>query len=156
MGDGPGRAEVAAALSGTPHRFLGPLAGDELAAAYASADVFCLPSQTETFGQVVTEAAASALPAVVMACGGAAELVEDGRTGLHVRPDDAVGLAAALAVLHDNPAIRDRMSARARALAKTRPGWDDVFRDLTDGYRGLLEGTPPASPTPAPAGRAAA
>ena len=156
VGAGPARAEVAAALAGTPHRLLGPMAGEELAAAYASADVFCLPSATETFGQVVTEAAASALPAVVIARGGAAELVDDGRTGLLVGPDDPVALAAALAVLHDNPAIRDRMGARARAVAKGRPGWDAVFRELVDGYRGLAGGAPPADPAPAPTGRAAA
>ena len=156
VGDGPGRAEAGAALAGTPHRFLGALSGKELAAAYASADVFCLPSATETFGQVVTEAAASALPAVVIARGGAAELVADGDTGLLVTPDDPVALAAALAVLHDNPGIRDRMGACARATANGRPGWDEVFRDLANGYRGLVDGASPPDPTPAPTGRAAA
>jgi glycosyltransferase involved in cell wall biosynthesis len=156
VGDGPGRAEVADALGGTPHRFLGPLVGDELAEAYASADVFCLPSQTETFGQVVTEAAASGLPAVVIGRGGAAEQIADGDTGLLVPPDSAVALAAAIAVLHDNPSVRGEMAARARTAALARPGWDDVFGGLLEGYRGLVAGSAPIEPASARKGRATA
>lgn len=156
VGEGPGRSELANALEGTPHRFVGPLRGDDLATAYASTDVFCLPSQTETFGQVVTEAAASALPAIVIGRGGAAELVADGETGLLVPPDNTVALAAAIAVLHDNPSIRAEMGARARAGALARPGWEEVFAGLLDGYRSLDSGTPAVGATPSPTGRAAA
>ncbi len=156
VGEGPGRAEVAAALAGTPHRFLGPLTGDELASAYASADIFCLPSQTETFGQVVTEAASSGLPAIVIGRGGAAEQVDDGETGLLVAPDDPIALAAAIAVLHDNPSVRTEMGARARAAALARPGWDEVFTALLQGYRGLVAGPVAVAPAPSPTGRTAA
>ncbi|MBJ7455520.1 MAG: glycosyltransferase [Thermoleophilia bacterium] len=138
VGDGPGRAEIEAALAGTPHRFLGVLKGEELASAYASADLFCLPSETETFGQVVTEAAASGLPAVVIGRGGAAELVADGETGLLCPPGDPVALAAAIAVLHDNTAMRIAMGLRARTAARARPSWDDVFAGLLAGYRDLV------------------
>lgn len=156
VGDGPARSEVAAALAGTPHRFLGALTGEELASAYASADLFCLPSQTETFGQVVTEAAASALPAVVIGRGGAAEQVTDGETGLLVPPDDPVALAAAIAVLHDNASVRLAMGARARIAALARPGWDDVFADLLSGYRDLAGGRVGIAPVGPAAGRATA
>ena len=156
VGDGPGRAEIGKALAGTPHTFVGPLTGKDLAAAYASADVFCLPSQTETFGQVVTEAAASGLPAIVIGRGGAAEQVVDGETGLHVRPDSTVALAAAIAVLHDNPSIRDQMGACARAAAIARPGWDEVFEGLVEGYGGLVTGSVPVGSTPFRTGQASA
>ena len=156
VGEGPGHAEVAKALQGVPHRFVGALTGDDLAAAYASSDVFCLPSQTETFGQVVTEAAASGLPSIVMARGGAAELVSDGETGLLVSPDSVTALAAAIAVLHDNPSIRGEMGACARASALARPGWDEVFADLLDGYRTLVTGPSPVSAAASPTGRTAA
>jgi glycosyltransferase involved in cell wall biosynthesis len=156
VGDGPGRAEVAAALAGTPHRFLGALTGDELAAAFASADLFCLPSQTETFGQVVTEAAASGLPAVVIGKGGAAEQVADGETGLLVPPDDPVALAAAIAVLHDHASVRIAMGARARVAALARPGWDEVFSGLLAGYRDLICEPAGVAPVGPAAGRTTA
>lgn len=156
VGDGPGRGEVARALEGVPHRFVGVLTGDELAAAYASADAFCLPSQTETFGQVVTEAAASGIPSIVIDKGGAAELVSDGGTGFLVAPDSAIALAAAIAVLHDNAFIREQMGARAREAALARPSWDDVFSRLLDGYRTIGATPAPASVTPSPAGQPAA
>ncbi len=154
VGDGPSRGELARALAGTPHRFLGPLRGAELAAAYASADVFCLPSATETFGQVVVEAGASGLPAVVADRGGAAELVAHGRSGLVVDADDAGALAAALALLHDDPALRARLGATGRRLAAARPSWDEVFDELIAGYPALLAG--PGAGAPARRGRAAA
>ena len=154
VGDGPARRELARALAGTRHRMVGALRGDDLAAAYASADIFCLPSETETFGQVVTEAGASGLPAIVTDRGGAAEQVRHGETGLVVPAGDLAALAAAIALLHDVPAMRAAMSAAARAEALTRPSWHDVFTELAEGYRGLVDGAQPAVPA-APAVRPA-
>lgn len=154
VGDGPARGELGRALAGTPHRFLGALRGAELAAAYASADLFCLPSATETFGQVVVEAGASGLPVVVADRGGAAELVAHGRSGLVVDADDAGALAAALALLHDDPSLRARLGATGRRMAAARPSWDEVFDELLAGYPSLLAG--PAAGAPARRGRATA
>lgn len=137
VGEGPARNEMARALAGTPHRFAGTLRGDELAAAYASADLLCLPSATETFGQVVVEAAASGLPSVVVDRGGAQDQVEDGRSGRVVPASAPDALAAALALLHDDADLRLRLGAGARAAALARPGWDEVFADLVAGYRDL-------------------
>jgi len=138
VGDGPARVELGRALTATPHRFLGTLRGEELAEAYASADVLCLPSETETFGQVVTEAAAAGLPAVVMDRGAAAEHVVHGRSGLVVEAGAPEALAAAMALLHDDPSLRERLGAGALRVAATRPSWDDVFDELMRGYPGLL------------------
>ena len=149
VGEGPARRDLERALAGTPHRFTGPLRGADLAAAYASADAFCLPSATETFGQVVTEAAASGLPAIVLAAGGAAEQVVDGETGLVVPPDDVPALAGAIGRLADNAALRAAMGRRARALALRRPGWSDVLDGLLDGYADLVRREPQAGPSPA-------
>ncbi|GAA6049079.1 hypothetical protein JCM3770_003876 [Rhodotorula araucariae] len=84
VGDGPARAEVESLCEEYKlgARFLGFKKGDELAAAYASADVFAFPSFTETFGQVVSEAQASGLPVVGLRAEGVSDLVEHGRTGL--------------------------------------------------------------------------
>ncbi len=146
VGDGPARREVARALAGTRHRLVGPLRGDDLAAAYASADIFCLPSETETFGQVVTEAAASGLPAVVVDRGGAAEQVDHGVTGLVAGAGDVGALAGAIALLHDVPAMREAMGAAARTAALARPTWDEVFADLAAGYRDLVDEDDLAAP----------
>ena len=61
--------------------FLGWLEGTALAAVYASADAFCFPSETDTFGQVILEAQASGLPVVAVNEGGPASLITDGETG---------------------------------------------------------------------------
>ena len=147
VGDGPARVELGRALAGTPHRFMGTLRGEELAEAYASADVLCLPSETETFGQVVTEAAASALPAVVMDRGAAAEHVVHGRSGLVVEAGAPEALAGSMALLHDDPGLRERLGAGAMRVAASRPGWDAVFDELLRGYRGLLGDARPGCAT---------
>ena len=91
-GDGPARAELeSSAPPGV--RFLGEVTGDALSELYANADVFCFPSTTDTFGQVLIEAGASGLPAVAAAVGGGSELVRHGENGLLVPPDDATGVA---------------------------------------------------------------
>ncbi|GAA5880343.1 hypothetical protein JCM3774_006734 [Rhodotorula dairenensis] len=84
VGDGPARAEAESlcAQYGLGALFLGFRKGEELAAAYASADIFAFPSFTETFGQVVSEAQASGLPVVGLRAEGVSDLVEHGRTGL--------------------------------------------------------------------------
>lgn len=137
VGEGPGRAELAEALAGTRHRFLGAHRGPALAGAFASADIFCLPSETETFGQVVVEAAASGLPAIVVDRGGAPENVVDGETGVVVRAGEVSALAAAIGRLADDAGERRRMGAAARARAVGRPGWDETFTALIGTYGDL-------------------
>ena len=130
-------------------RVVGPLTGDALATAYASADLFCLPSVTETLGQVVLEAAATGLPTVVMDKGGATELVQDGRTGLVASAAEPDGLARALARLADDPVLRTRLGQRARAVMLGWPTWDEVFTGLADGYREVRdEGRSAPAPRP--------
>ncbi len=137
VGDGPAREELARTLAGVPVTFTGVLRGDDLATAYASGDVFCLPSGTETFGQVVLEAAASGLPVVTVAGGAAGELVREGVSG-HVLPDrDPASLARVLGRLCDDEELRERMGAAGRIGALDWPGWDEIFDGLIDGYADL-------------------
>jgi glycosyltransferase involved in cell wall biosynthesis len=134
VGDGPYRGRLEQILAGTPHRFLGPLTGTTLAAAYASADVFCLPSSTETYGQVVVEAAASGLPTIVTDQGGAHESVVDGETGLVVPADDPDALSDAILTLAGDEGMRRRFGQTGRRAAEGRQSWDDVFRILVASY----------------------
>jgi glycosyltransferase involved in cell wall biosynthesis len=134
-GDGPSRSHFEdEAPEGTT--FLGELHGERLAALYASADVFCFPSTTDTFGQVILEAGASGLPLVAAAAGGALELVEDRRTGLLVTPDDVTALAAAIRELASAPARRELLGTAARDAALDR-SWQRSFDELARAYRAV-------------------
>lgn len=143
VGDGPGREDLQETLLGTRHHFTGTLTGLELATAYASADVFCLPSATETFGQVLIEAAASGLPAVVVAEGAASEVVEDGITGLVARGGGVMDLADHLARLADDREARLAMGASARRAIRGWPTWNEVFAGLRASYADLRDPSGP-------------
>ncbi|MDX2086557.1 MAG: glycosyltransferase [Kofleriaceae bacterium] len=95
----------------------GGLYGEELATVFASADVFAFPSETETFGNVIVEAAASGLPAVVAAAGAAHEHVVDQVTGTIVEGRDPAQLAAGVLRLIEEPGLRATMRAAAHAHA---------------------------------------
>jgi glycosyltransferase involved in cell wall biosynthesis/predicted metal-dependent phosphoesterase TrpH len=116
--------------------FLGWLAGDDLARAYASADLFCFPSRTDTFGQVILEAQASGLPVIAVAEGGPRQLVESGVTGL-LRPADADAIADALVGLAANPA-RGRTLADAALVAVRERTWERSLERLAGGYARAL------------------
>ncbi|KAG2433116.1 hypothetical protein HYH02_012818 [Chlamydomonas schloesseri] len=75
VGDGPARQQLEQHFAGLPVTFMGMLRGEELSAAYASADVFVMPSETETLGFVVLEAMASGLPVVAVAAGGLKDIL---------------------------------------------------------------------------------
>ena len=89
--------------------FLGWLEGDELARAYASADIFLFPSATDTFGQVILEAQASGLPDVAVAEGGPLSLIEQRVSGLLCDPTPSE-LAEALLELAGSPLLRERLT----------------------------------------------
>jgi glycosyltransferase involved in cell wall biosynthesis/predicted metal-dependent phosphoesterase TrpH len=117
--------------------FLGWLDGEELARAYASADVFLFCSRTDTFGQVLVEAGASGLPVVAVDQGGPSSIVVDGETGRLCEPDAAM-LAAALLQLADSPAWRAKLGRQGRDAARART-WQASMRQLADGYDRVTE-----------------
>lgn len=113
------RLEALAATHGLTSRvrFLGAVEHDELADYYDLADVFVMPSRTETFGLVALEAQAVGTPVVASAVGGLTEIVEHESTGILVaaqRPDEFAG---AMARLLDDPGLRERMGEAARRRA---------------------------------------
>jgi glycosyltransferase involved in cell wall biosynthesis/predicted metal-dependent phosphoesterase TrpH len=135
-GGGPEEDELRSKL-GEHATFLGWLEGEELARAYASADLFLFCSRTDTYGQVVLEAGASGLPVVAVAEGGPAALVEDRRTGL-LCPPDPDRLAGAILQLATSPALRRRMGSAAIGAARTR-SWELALEQLAAGYRRGLD-----------------
>lgn len=124
IGEGPYLAEMKRLLPDAI--FTGYLTGDQLAEAYASADLFVFPSTTDTFGNVVIEAQACGLPVIVSDVGGPRDLVQHGRDGFVTRALDATELAEAIRRLADDPALRARMGSAARARVETRD-WSEAF-----------------------------
>jgi glycosyltransferase involved in cell wall biosynthesis len=133
VGDGPA-AERLRRRAGEGVHFTGFLTGVELAEAYAAGDVFVFASDTETFGNVVLEAAASGLPLVVVDRGGVRETAIPGRTGVRVPVGDLQGFAEACVALLRDDALRARLSRGARAEALSRQ-WDRTLDDVLDAYQ---------------------
>jgi phosphatidylinositol alpha 1,6-mannosyltransferase len=114
--------------------FAGVLRGETLAAGYADMDLLVFPSHTDTFGNVVLEALASGVPAVVTPDGGPKFIVRDGETGFVVRDD---GFAGAVALLARDRARSGARLARMRTAARAYAvgcSWDSVFGAVYAGY----------------------
>jgi glycosyltransferase involved in cell wall biosynthesis len=101
----------------------GRLALADVAALYAAADVFVLPSLKEPYGTVYGEAMAAGLPVVGWRAGNLPYLADDGQEGLLVPPGDLAGLAQALERLAADEPLRRRMGEAARRRALARPTW---------------------------------
>jgi glycosyltransferase involved in cell wall biosynthesis len=111
--------------------FTGVLRGEALARAYADADIFLFPSRTDTFGNVVQEALASAVPAIVMDQGGPRFIVRHGVTGMVATSDEEFCRSAAM--LASSERVRRDMG-RAGRLQVEFQSWDRVFEEVYEGY----------------------
>ncbi|HEX4309234.1 MAG TPA: glycosyltransferase [Acidobacteriaceae bacterium] len=122
--------------------FTGVLRGEPLARAYAGMDVFVFPSHTDTFGNVVLEALASGVPAVVTPDGGPRSLIEDGRTGLIATDAE---FASAIERILSDPAQHAKMRVEARQYALSA-SWDAVFEGVYSAYQPVLRAAAAAPP----------
>ena len=120
VGSGPAEAFLRKRFEGTRTVFTGYMSGDELAQAYASADVFAFPSDTETLGFVAMEAMASGVPAVGARAGGIPDVIQDGVNGLLFEPGDTDQLTEKLGLLLHDQELRSRLASAARASME---GW---------------------------------
>jgi phosphatidylinositol alpha 1,6-mannosyltransferase len=135
VGAGPAEARLREQMPGAV--FLGERRGDELAAIFASLDVFVHSGPYETFGQTLQEAAASGLPVVAPAAGGPLDLVDDGVTGYLVPPSDQGAFTAAVARLAADPAARAAFGAAGRRQVLSRT-WPALTAELTGHYAAVL------------------
>ncbi|MDR2998701.1 MAG: glycosyltransferase, partial [Microbacterium sp.] len=127
VGDGPSRPRLEALL---PHaEFLGHLAGEELAAAVASFDVFVHPGESETFGQTLQEAHASGVPVVATGRGGPLDLVRMGVDGWLYRPGDLGDLRMRVADLTGDARKRRAFGRAGREAVQGRT-WSAVCDQL--------------------------
>ncbi len=114
--------------------FTGVLRGPELARAYANMDLFVFPSHTDTFGNVVLEALASGVPAVVTPDGGPRYIVREEETGLIAGDEN---FSAAIARIMLDPVLHARMCRAARSYAQSA-SWDSVFEGVYKTYDEVL------------------
>ena len=137
VGDGPARRDLEQEYGGTQTVFTGALQGEELAAAFASADAFLFPSTTETLGIAMIEALASGLPVLAAKAGATGEVVDDGETGLLYDPGSDASLVAAVRKVTSDDGLRARMGRNARAAAERRD-WKSATRTLRGYYQEVL------------------
>jgi glycosyltransferase involved in cell wall biosynthesis len=126
-------------------RLTGPRTGDELAAAYAAADLLVLPSRAETYGMVITEALARAIPVLASDVDGVREAMGragSGRPGLLVPPGEPPALAGALRRWLTDAGLRARLRAAARERRLTLPRWAATVRAVAAVLDRVADGAP--------------
>ena len=133
VGDGPARAELQAA--NPDFLFAGVQRGDALARHFASADLFCFPSLSETFGNVTLEAMASGSATVAFDYGAAREHLRNGLHGAAVDFGDEAGFVNALVATATGDGLRHQGEAARRAVHHLHPG--QVARDFATLLDGL-------------------
>mmetsp|Transcript_652 Transcript_652/g.873 ORF Transcript_652/g.873 Transcript_652/m.873 type:complete len:507 (-) Transcript_652:111-1631(-) len=122
VGKGPQMEELKEHFDETRTVFMGQMGGDDLSKAFASADAFVMPSDSETLGFVVLESMASGVPVVGARAGGIPHIIDDENTGFLVTPGDTEGFVACLKKLQDK-VFCEEMGRRARKEAE-RWGWE--------------------------------
>ncbi len=131
VGDGPERAVWEARRPDAI--FCGTRIGEDLAAHYASGDVFLFPSLTETWGNVTIEAMASGLAVVAYDCAAAEEVIRHGENGLKAEPEDEAAFIAQAVSLAPAAALQRRLGNAAAARA-AQLSWDAIV----DGFERVL------------------
>lgn len=117
VGDGPYREDLEKLFEGMPAVFTGMLQGEELSQSYASGDIFLMPSESETLGQVVLEAMSSGLPVVAARAGGVPDIIppeQEGKTGFLFTPGDLDDCLKKLVPLLDDKELREKIGQAAR------------------------------------------
>jgi len=111
--------------------FTGILKGEELSQAFASADVFIMPSDTETLGLTVLESMASGVPVIGAKAGGVQDLIDDGKSGFLVESGDTQAFVERAMQLKHDPVLLRTLSENSRKEAE-RWSWDAAMTKLRD------------------------
>lgn len=115
--------------------YCGGLSGSMLVDAFHGSQLFFLPSRHEPFGIVILESWASGLPVVASGVGGVVDLIEQGKNGILLEPEqDAAVWAHEIALVLQNPQLLGQMRERALSEVGARYGWDHITRRLVTLY----------------------
>ncbi len=131
--------EIARGLGITNVRFVGFIDNSDVGSAYSCGSIFVSASDTETFGLTFVEAMYQGLPVIGVDKLGAKEIIENGKSGILVKPDDPKAMAAAIEKLVSDDKLRKRMGAEARKRAKKYSIEKSVTKTLAI-YSKLLAG----------------
>jgi len=129
-------------------RVLGRVPVTEVHRHYEHADVFCLPTRHEPFGVAFVEALHHELPIVGTRIGAVPDLIEHGKNGFLVEVGDVDGLAAHLAQLLDDAALRRRMGATGGRRARENYTWSAVAQRIDERVRSVTRAGPPTLDVP--------
>lgn len=140
VGDGPLHADLEA-VAGANVVFAG--FRDDMPGVYASLDVLVQPSYREGMPMTILEAMAAGVPVVATRVGAAADVIEDGVTGMLVDAGDVPALTRAVRCLIDDPTRRAGMGAAARDAVATRFSVDAMAQRYAEHYRRALQGRDP-------------
>lgn len=118
--------------------FTGIKTGRDLAEIYASCDAFVCPSSTETFGNVILEAMASALPVIGADAGGVGELIQSGSNGLTFERRDPGALLDCMERILENRNLASELKKAAQSFAQKK-SWGHIVEELLLIYQGVIE-----------------
>lgn len=143
-GAGPEAEAVRARIASEPRlrerlRYVGPVAEEEKAALLGQTDVFVLPSTSDTSSVALLEAMACGTTVVAPSVGGAAEVVQDGRTGRVADPRSATELGRLVAELADDPGARHRLGEAAASWVREERSLEVMAQRFISLYRSVLE-----------------
>jgi glycosyltransferase involved in cell wall biosynthesis len=130
-GEGPHRRALMRSFRSSGVTFTSWKKGEELAALFASADLFALPSTTETLSLVSLESMASAVPVLAMNAGGVRDIVQNERTGLLANSSDE--FERGLHRLVEDVPLRARLGSNARVYAEEKT-WQHACEKLESNY----------------------
>jgi glycosyltransferase involved in cell wall biosynthesis len=140
VGGGPlsGELRAMASQAGVARSFTFAGHRDDVAARLAAADLFVLPSRSESSPNGVLEAMASGLPVVASAVGGVGEMIADRRTGLLAPADDPLALADCICRIMASPALAAALGDAARADVVSRYSFDAMIAAFDTLYQAEL------------------
>jgi glycosyltransferase involved in cell wall biosynthesis len=137
VGGGPQRDELVRRFSRYKAHFVGYLRGEDLAAAYASADAFVYASETETMGNVILEAMACGLPVIAANAGGVTSLVQHGSNGFLFTPRNATEASQYVGEIIQSVDRQEQMSAAALESVQTRT-WRHSSDEVRSQYQQVI------------------
>lgn len=146
VGGGPQREELVRRFSRFKAHFAGYLRGEELAAAYASADAFVYASETETMGNVILEAMACGLPVIAANAGGVTSLVQHGSDGFLFTPRNAAEAGSYVREVIQSVKQKEQMSEAARTSVQTRT-WKNSGDEVRAQYQQVISEFQTLSPS---------